>query len=239
MGFLDFLNAVKNAEFTFPGIWEWIKSIYNSVITESDFVGIWEFISDKYNSYLISASVIAVALGVIIAFVGERVAGFVKFSLFFVLGFSIGICYLSPVIPEGVEIKSWIVGLVVGIVAAVLYKYLYYVLLVSAVGYSVYYICYSGAYLVSLTGMVQGKMVPSIIVAVIGVVLVLILNKWIERILTAALGGYLVAVAFNYGIYDYTSFSFLLGIEWVGILVVAAVIAIAGFAVQVKNRDVY
>jgi hypothetical protein len=238
MSFLEFFNTLKNAEFTFGSIIDWILSIFRSVPLDPDNAYIWQFIKDSYNSYLLVSSIIAICLAVAIAFFGQKMTGILKFCFFFAVGFSVGVRYLAPIIPESINIKSWIIGLVVAVVVAVLYKYLYYLLLIAAVGYSVYRLAFT-VFMTQSPDFSFMRCAVCLSISAVFVIIALIFNKWLERLLTSFLGGYLVAVAFNYGIYRFTSLPFLDGIEWVGTLVIGAVIAIPAFIVQVKKREVY
>lgn len=239
MGFQEFFQAVKNAEFTFLGIKDWLLSLFFSATENPDVINIWQFIKNTYNTYLIISTIIVIALGAAVSLFGQKFCGIIKFCLFFFIGFIVGVQFLSPIIPESIPIKSWITGLVVATVVAVLYKYLYYLLLSVAVAYSVYRICFTGFFISVTKQLTAGKAMVSLIVALVCVVLVLILRKWIERLLTAFLGGYVIAAAFNYGIWRFTGLSFLVGREWLGLLIVGGVIAIGGFIVQVRQREVF
>ena len=237
MSFSEFFNAVKNAEFSFAGIGEWLTSIYYSITENPDIVSIWQFLTDAYNTYLIPLTLLFIAVGLVVAFYGQKITGIIKFLIFFVIGFSVGVHYLSPIIPDTVQIKSWIIGLVVAIVTAVLYKYLYYALIAVAVGYSVYLTCFAGFFIDATRIYTAGKATISLIVALVCVVIVLAFNKWAERALTATLGGYIVASSFSGGIFNLSSL--FPNNEYLGTLIVAVVIAVIGFIFQFKKREVY
>ncbi len=181
MSFSDFFNAVKNAEFTFIGIRDWILSIYYSITADSDIVNIWQFLSGAFNTYIVIFSIVVISIALAIAFFGQKMTGIIKFCLFFILGFCIGARYLAPIIPDTVMIKSWIIGLVVAVVTAVLYKYLYYALLSVAVGYSVYRIFFTSYFLPFITPLTEGRIDVCIAIAVVFIIITLIFNKWVER----------------------------------------------------------
>ena len=237
MSFSEFFNAVKNAEFSFVGIGEWLASIYYSITENPDIVSVWQFLTDTYNAYLIPLTLLFIVIGLTVAFYGQKITGIIKFWVFFVIGFSVGVHYLSPIIPDTVHIQSWIIGLVVAIVTAVLYKYLYYALIAAAVGYSVYLSCYAGFFISATSTYTAGKSTVSLVVALVCVAIVLAFNKWTDRILTAALGGYIVASSFSGGIYNLSSL--FPNSEYLGTLIVALVIAAIGFIFQFKKREVY
>ena len=239
MSFVEFFNTVKNAEFSFYGIRDWIVSIYESIVENPDIVNIWNVILDKFNTYLVPISIILVAFGLTICFYGQKITGIVKFILFFIIGFAIGVHFLFPIVPDTVGLKSWVIGLVVAIVAAVLYKYLYYALIAVAVGYSVYRICFTGFFIKATAEYTAGKGFISLLVAIGCVALVLAFNKWTERILTAFLGGYISTLALNRGILHFTSLPIFEGSEWVGILILTVALGVVGFAFQVKHRELY
>ena len=239
MGLQEFFGAVKNADIAFTEIRNFVLSVTSSAAANPDFANIWQFIKNSYNTYLLVSSVIAITIAIAIGFFGQKMTGVLKFCLFFMTGFVTGVEFLFPLLPESISIKAWIIGLIAAIIVAVLYKYLYFVLLIISVGYSVYRICFTGFFIAATAQYTAGKALVSLGVAAAAVILALIFNKWIERLLTACLGGAIAAFAFNYGVYRFTALSFLVGREWLGIVVVAGVIALIGFFYQVKRREIY
>jgi hypothetical protein len=235
----EFFGTVKEAGFTFTGIFEWIKSLFTSLTENAGVIDIWQFITNAYNSYIIPISLVLITVSLAIAFYGRRISGIIKFIFFFLIGFAVGVNFLSPVIPESIKLDSWIIGLIVAVVVAVLYKYLYYVLLVVAVGYSVYRISYTGFFITATAQYTAGKALVSLLIALALAVAAIIFNSWVERVITASLGGYLAATVFNAGIWNYTSLPFLAGIEWVGILVISATVGLLGLYFQIIHREVY
>ena len=239
MSFVEFFNTVKSAEFSFYGIRDWIVSIYESIVENPDIVNIWNFITEKFNTYLVPISILLTLLGLVVCFYGQKITGIVKFIIFFIIGFAVGVHFLFPIIPDTVGLKSWVIGIVVAIVAAVLYKYLYYALISVAVGYSVYRICFTGFFIKATAEYTAGKGFISLLVALGCVAVVLAFNKWTERILTAFFGGYISALALNRGILHFTALPIFAGSEWVGILILTVALGADGFAFQIKHRELY
>ena len=239
MSFADFWNILKEAQFTFTGIIEWVVALYHSVIENADIAPIWQYITTFFNTYLLPVCAVLSVLLLAVAFFGQKMSGVLKFTLFFIIGFFVGVRYLSPVIPENVFVPAWAVGAVVAIVIAVFYRFMFYILMTASVGYSVYRICYTGFSIKEATQYTAGKALVSLAVALVLVVIVLVFIKWAERLLTAFFGSWLAVIVFNKGVWSFTSLSFLVGRENTAVLVVSGVIALIGFIVQVKKRHVY
>ena len=164
MTLAEFFGAVKEARFTFIEIKDFIVSLFQSVLNDDGVIDIWQFLHSAYSSYIIPISLVLISLAAAVAFYGRRISGIVKFILFFLIGFTVGVAYLSPIIPDNVNIPSWTIGLVVAVVMAVLYKYLYYVLLTVALTYSLYRIFYTGFFISLTAPYTAGKAMVSLLV---------------------------------------------------------------------------
>ncbi len=232
---MAFLESIKNATITLEGIFGYLKNLVTTTLANTDVAAgiewvksllapVWEY---RYYAFMV--------LALVVALFGKRLYGVLKFLGGFAAGFCVGVALLAPMVSF---IPGWIVGLVVGLVVALLIKFLYYVVVVVGVGYAAYFCAYSATYLPQVFNFTKGNLLYSVIVAVVAIVLVLLLLKWIEMLGTAALGGYCFALSLAY-VYNICNISFLSGFGVIPHYVVMGIIALVGFIIQVKTRKRY
>ena len=238
-GFADFFNCIKEAEFGFKAIWDFIASIYYAITANPDISVIWNGMMSAIQPVRSIVMTSLVIFSVFIALFGKKMIGFLKFLFFFVVGFALGTHFIAALIPPEVVIPAWTVGLVIGVVAGVLYKFLYLVLYSVTVGYGAYIIIYNGFFLSQEPSYSASKAVVCLVGAVIILVLLLVLKKFVEMIGTAALGGWLATAIFAGQIYDFTAWGLFGGARFVAILVPTLIIALLGAWVQIKTRRRY
>jgi len=175
-------------------------------------------------------------LALIECFAGKRLLGFQKFVACFILGFEYGVLYVSPMLDDVVAIDHWIAGLVIGLVAALLSKLIYFLAYVGIVGYAVYFIAYTGTYLpAEVAAFVQGNQLYSLIVALVAVVIVLLLRKWIEMLGTSALGAWGVFKCAEM-LVDFSTVDFIAQNYDTVMYATVAVLGLIGLIVQIKTR---
>lgn len=232
---LAFFNDFKQGLFGFGVLKEKVGEFRDTVIGNPDL----GFLKNLVDSLAGILPFIMIGVMLIMAFFGKKLLPLAKFIFFFVLGFDLGVVYINPLIDKIVDIPSWVSGLILGILAAILYRLLYVLFFATAVFYSVFNVCYLGLG-DALSGM--GTMAPYIFmgVAAVAVILAFVLRKYVEMLATAALGGYVIADLLGKHVFgNYAAISFLAGNEWIATLVIAVVIALPGFIVQVKTRRRY
>ena len=174
----------------------------------------------------------------LVATLGNKMFGFLRFSVLFISGFIIGIYTLSPLVLEVMpNLPTWVIGLITGIVAGVLSKILYFLIVSGGLGYSTYVVFYSGS-LPVLAGLTAGSWLVGLIAAAAVIALTVVFSKYIEMASTALLGGYGMACIVR-GWYDYSSMPVFVGKEWLGVLTVTLIFALIGFVVQMMNRETY
>ncbi len=228
--FLDFLKALKEAEFDFEALKEFVFDLYTSIMfTNPDMIKILSSVCGFMDRISVILPYVVIALMLVVALFGKKLLSILKFLTFFVVGFALGVYFIPPLLESIITIPGWVSGLVVGILAAVLYRFVYIILYAVSVCYSVYI----------LVEISLGQPLVSLAVAIVAVILAFILKKYIEMLGTAMIAGYVIALTVKSSIYDYTELAFLDGIEWVGILVITLVIAIPGFLFQFKTRKRY
>lgn len=239
VAFAEFFNNVKEANYGFGVIRDAIVSMYYSITENPDIAAIWNGMMGYIQDYFVIVCAVLAIGCLVVAFLGQKMMGFLRFVFFFIIGFVLGVHLLAPIIPAEVPIPAWVVGLVVAIVAAVLCRFLYYVLYAVAAGYSVYILCYHGFYIPDFDFVTKGNAIISLIVAAVIVVLAFVFRSYIERAGTAALGGWFATVLVANFVYDFAAWPVFGGMHWLGKVIVSCIIGIAGFVVQIVSRSRY
>lgn len=234
-----FFESVINAEFDFAAIWESILGVWAALTASPAYIEIKAFIDGLLSNVpAMAVTGVLLVLSLIQVFFGKKLLGFQKFIACFAVGFAYGVVFLAPFVDTVFQMPHWISGVVVGAIAALLCKLVYFLLYIGAAAYSVYFIAFSGTILPEVTAFTKDNMIYALIAAVVAVVLVLVLRKWIEMLGTSTLGAWctflcvdalaglstMEALASSYDI-----------VKWVAI----GVIALIGFIVQVKTRRRY
>jgi hypothetical protein len=232
--FLNFFNDLKAGKFGYGALKDAVVDFNDTVASHADM----GMIMDMIKSFATFIPYIMMAAMLLMAFFGKKLLPVTKFVSFFAIGFGLGVYFIQPLVEDIVSIPAWISGLVVGILAAIICRFLYVIFFAVAVFYGVYTACYAGLG-ETLANFAFDKALIFMAVAAVAVILAFILRRFVEMLYTSALGGYVLAGLIAANLYDYTTLSFLSGIEWVGTLVVTVVIALLGFVVQVKTRKRY
>ena len=235
----SFFGAVKEARYGFGDIWSYLVTFYYTVTENPTVSAIWNAFMGAIAPAFAIVMILVILFSVSVSLFGQRMIGALKFMFFFVIGFVIGVQLLAPVIPEGVRIPPWIVGLVVALITSVLYRFLYIGLYSVVVGYSVYILCYNGFFLIATPEYTTFRAILCLVVSLVVLGLSFLLKKYIEMIFTSILGGWYATMIFIWYIYNFTRWPFLVGREWVGIFIMTALIASIGLFVQFKTRRRY
>lgn len=232
--FVEFLYRLVTADFSFPEMTGGIGWLVSDISASPHINAWWGGIKSAFAGIEAVIPFIILALALVILFVGKRLFLFIRCLAFFVFGFVIGVYLLAPyvlvVIPT---LPTWFIGLIIGIVSAVLSRLLYIVLYAFVPGY-VMFALFSGSTIPALDGMY----IAGIIAAIVIIVLVFLLRKYVEMLGTAMLGGYMIALVLR-GWYDFTAWSIFAGHAWLAMLIVVAIFAPIGFVVQFKTRKRY
>ena len=225
-----FFIGMKEAQFNFADIGEWISSVYSEVLANTTLVDIWNGGVSSLSGIAPYLLLIFLLGSLVIAFFGKKLATPIKFLTIFVLAFCLGTCYISPLLDPFIVIPHWIMGLIVGAVAAVLYKFVYVVLVISTIGYSVYMTVYRADVLTSLF---SENAVVALAIAGVVLLLLFIFRKYTEMVGFAVFGAWLSALTLN-ALFNYTT--------WLGdngailIWIFTAVISVPAIIVQFKMR---
>ena len=228
-----FFGDLKEANFDFTAIGEWIGAVYDTVVENTTVLDIWNG-GVSTLSFLAPYLLLIFLLGsLVITFFGKKLSKPIEFIAIFVIAFCLGTCYISPLLDPFVELPHWIMGLIVAAVAAVLYRFVYIVLVVIAFGYSVYMIVYRPDV---LTPLLSGNYVTALIAAAVVLLLLFIFRNFTEAVGFAVFGAWLTALTVR-GFFDYT--------VWLGengyilVWILTLIVAIPGSIVQIKMRKKY
>ena len=232
---MAFLDGVKNATLSLTDLFAKVGDFFNQILAVDVVANVQGMIDGVLANVPYGKALVLIVIGLIIALFGKRLLGVLKFIAAVVIGFGVGTIYLAPLvsfIPQ-----AWIVGLVTAVVFALLYKVVYIVGIVALTGYSVYWTCFTAAVLPSVLAFTKGNMLFSAIAAVVAIVIVLVLLKFVEKVYTAVAGAYLIVVQLI-KIWDPRSLGILVANDLI-LFIIMGVIALIGLIVQIKTRKRY
>jgi hypothetical protein len=238
MSFMQFVEAVKTVTYGFEEIVCIVKNFYNNFWLDFNISELMSGMMWHLRYIEAALPVVFLLLSCVVALAGKRMFGLLRFLAFFAVGGLIGVYTLSPLI-LGVmpTLPTWVIGIVAGVVAGVLSKILYFIVLVTVSGYSTYIICYRGM-IPGVSAFTKENWIIGLVVAIVAIILVIVLLKYIEMLGTAMLGGFGIATVVR-SWYDYTALEMFVGREWLAVLTFTLVIAILGLLVQFKTRKRY
>ena len=237
--FSDFINHLIGARFSFTFVWELLVDLYNSILANENVISVWNTVTSFVSQFAWVLPYILMASGLIIAFFGKKMSGFLKFIGFFAVGFALGIHFLVPILPPEVPIPNWVIGIVTALVTAVLSKFLFVASCSVSLLYSVYRLCYHGFFLDHEPEFSSGKAVTALAIAVIILIITLVLFKFVEMAMFSALGAWMATLGFGFAFVDLGSLPKLGANSWILEVSVMGVIALIGFIFQVKTRRRY
>ena len=182
----------------------------NSMIDTAKFAPVIELVTKEYNAFMAEhrplVLLLLLPILLVVGFFGKRLFGYVRVFLFFVLGFAAGYFLCSPYVQQYIPaIPAVVTASFLGILLAVLSKFVYNALFVGVIGFDVFNICFNALFFSELEQLTKGDYVVSIAVAVVVVAIALLLRRYVEMILTAAIGGIGFAFVFR-EVFVYTAF---------------------------------
>ena len=237
-GFVDFFNAVKEARFTFDVIWDAVRNLFADMLSNPDVGAVIDGFLNGIEPIFNIALIVGIVLALVVAFFGRKIIGVIKFVAFFALGFLLGAHLLTPLLPPEIALPGWLIGIITALIAGVLSKFVYVVVYAVIAGYAVYGFTYYGFLLTPEPAYSNTRALVALGVSVVCVVILFVIKKYIEMLGTAILGSWLAAIAFA-GVYDFTALPIFAGHEWLGTLILTALLSIISFFVQVKTRRRY
>lgn len=229
------VNSLMNATITITGILNYLKDMVAKALADTAVAGIFSTVKGLLNPVWAYRYILLMVLALVVALFGKRMFGLLKFFGGFEAGFVVGVVFLAPKLTF---LPSYVIGAVIGLVVALLMKFLYYVLLVGGVGYGMYYIAFAAPVLPVVFNFTKGNLLFSAVAAVVAVVLVLVLRKWLEMLGTAAAGAYMLTYALTF-VYDVRTIGFLANYGDIPLYVIMGLVTLVGFVIQVKTRKKY
>lgn len=212
-----------------------LTKLFDTVIADPSIAPYVEPFMDFIEPLSFFFGIALAALCLLMGLFGQRMFGFIRWALVFVVGFVAGAGLLAPIVQKfAPAINALMVGLAVGLILAVLSRFIYNVVFVAVIGFDTYNICYSALFIPALESFSKGDMVKSIAVAVICVIIALILRKYLEMIVTAGIGGIGLAFAIDTKLFTYTNFLPL--DATLCAIIFGSVITLVMLVYQFKNR---
>lgn len=232
---MAFLDGVKNATLSLTDLFAKVGEFCENFLA-IDVIASVQGMADGFIANIpFGSALIFIVVGLLIALFGKRILGALKFVAAVIVGFGVGTLYIAPLvsfIPQ-----AWIVGLVCAVVFALLFKVVYIVGIVALTGYSVYWTCFTAAVLPAVTGFTKGNLLFSAIAAVVAIVLVLVLLKFVEKVYTSVLGAWMITTNLV-AIWDPRSLGVLTQNDLI-LYIIMGVIALIGLIIQIKTRKRY
>jgi hypothetical protein len=233
-----FFASIADGTLNFYVIGDFFNGYIARFQASEELMNMWNGLLGFLSKLGAALPIVLLALCAVEIFLGKKLIQIQRFLACVAVGYCVGVLSISPLINQAFLLPNYISGIVIAVVAAVLSKYIYFVALALAAGYSVFLICYTNA-CIPFPIPTAGNLVVSIIVAAVIVLLMFLLLKYVEMAGTAILGGYLATRVVIANYFDYRTWSFLVGREWIGEIVFVGIIAIIGFIVQYKSRARY
>ncbi len=236
---ISFFEIIKNGTYGFDSVLAFFTELWKLAFANEHIVSMNAWFSGILTPVLSYVPYFFIALWLVVWLFGKRLFGFFRFVAFFLVGYVLGIYYLSvPFAVHFPAIPGWAVGLVIGLALGALSPILYYVLYAVVAGYGSYLLCISGTILPEI----KGNYVVGLIVAAVALILLLVIHNFVERFGTAFLGAYFMLYIVIHCIFDFTVpvLVFLpiipAGYEWTVLVGSAFILAIPGFFVQQKMK---
>jgi hypothetical protein len=234
----EFLDSVVNGTLDFKALGEIFKGFFASTLANPGIAMVWEKVITFLRSLGIVFPLGLLALSLILLFLGKKLLSIERFIVAALVGYAIGVVIISPMINQVFALPDYISGAVIALVLAVLCKYIYFAVVAIAVGYSVYITCVNPEIL-PFTTPVNGNHLISLVIALVAVLVVFLLLKYIEMIGTSVLAAFCISRIVIMHFVDYRAFAFLGNWGWVAELVLVAIVGILGSVVQIKTRKRY
>ncbi len=181
--------------------------------------------------------ILAFVVGFSLLFYGRKWFGLVKFASCGGMGFIVGLV-VNPMIVGTIPYlqgKAWITGAICALILAVLNRLIFVLIFLgipAALAFAVFYF----KDIIPINNPLEGNALMCLIPAAGAIVLMLLLHRDLERIVTSLLGGFVLNLAIK-SIYDYTASmpEHAMKID----LAAIAAITLIGFIYQYRRRRRY
>ena len=231
----EFFDSVIGGTLDFKALGEIFKGFFTSVTENPGIAALIGGIREFLASIGIIAPIALMVLCLLELFLGKKLFSIQRFVAVALIGYCLGVIIVSPMINQVFALPDYISGAVIAVVLAVLNKYIYFAALAIGVGYSAYVTCINPDILPFLP--TKGNTVVSLIVALVAVLIVFLLLKFIEMIGTSVLGAFLLTRVVITYFFDYRTL--LTNYAWILDLCIIGVIGLFGAIVQIKTRKRY
>ena len=223
--------------------------LFQSLINGScDFNGLKDYLWTLYLNYDIPGKLTStivsfgmpgyiamIAVGLIYLLYGKKFFTLGKFVLCAGGGFFLGAYIISPIVNTMFPLNYLICGAIFALLCGVLCKFVYNVMLYASVAILTYVVLFSNG-VVPFVIPTQGNMIFSLVGVAFVILIMVLLRKNIDRIVTSVVGATLITFGVKF-IYDFTVF--VPGYETLMKGSIIAFLAILGFAFQYVRRKRY
>lgn len=212
-----------------------LTKLFDTVMADPSIAPHVDFIQDFTEPLGLFLGIALAALLLALGFFGQRMFGFVRWALVFVVGFFAGAGWLAPALQKfAPALDALIVGVAAGLILAVLSRFIYNVVFVAVIGFDVFNICYNALFFPGLEAMTKENLPISIAIALVCVFIALVLRKYLEMIITSGIGGIALAFAIKSFLFDFTAFLPLAPVT--SAVILGAVLAVVMLIYQYRNR---
>jgi hypothetical protein len=181
----------------------------------------------------IGIALVSLLLG--LGFFGQRIFGFVRWVLVFMVGFLLGAGVIAPLLQTfAPALNPLIFGLLIGLILAVLSGFIYNVVFVAVIGFDTFNICFNALYFPALVSLTKGNIVVSAVITVVAIIIALNLRKYVEMIITSGIAGIAIAFAVKSYFYDFTAIIPLAPAA--SAVIIGLVISTVMYIYQYRNR---
>ena len=224
----EFFSKVISGDFCFDALKESIIRFNETVATHPDMT----FLSNFFNSLAGVMPYVTIAIMFLFLFFGKKLLPQIKFVCSFFVGFGLGVYLLAPTVDGIISgVPAWVSGLVIALLLLAINRLFYFLFFISAAFFTSF---------VLLNSFLNFGALLLLSVAAVGVIIALIFKKYAEMLGTAFLGAFIMLkeinsslLAFNTEINLGSAFSIEL------LSVIAVIIGVIGFIVQIKTRKRY
>lgn len=230
-----FFISLVNAEFDFASLGAFFASVAEAITQNEELMNIWNTVVAATSSFAVVVPFILIVLSLLIVFFGKKMINVLRFLTCLIVGYIVGVLYVSPVINQVIPLPNYISGIVISAVSSVLSKYIYFVTVALAAGYSSYTLFCSPKYIPFFT-VLHGNAIACLIIMLVAILLAFLLLKFIEMYGTSVLGAFFISLCVRVNFVDY---KLLLSFGWIIELVWLLFIGVLGFIIQYKTRARY
>ena len=233
---MGILSRLKNAQYSIRDIYSKCRSLFDRVIEHPTVKGILDKVDAALANVTFLIPIIFIAISALLVWKGKKLFPILRFFAVLAAGMAGGVLVVTPVIriifPT---VSSLVVGLAVGILLAIFSKFTYYFVAMCGIVYVAHYYCYVGR----IPFIPAGKLVIGLAIGLALFLVFVLLRSYMEKMLPAAAGGFLVAYSVCTFWYNFAALSIFGGRRLFAYGAVMVVFAILGLVFQKQKRRRY